>query len=149
MYDMATDKYVSVDDLIESGEYTADYCENRLDRIVKTHPSTLNPTLFGQLNKLLDKWATEEENYRRKKGDSTRYSHSSEDIIKNTKYGYTYLLNSEPMHVFITCIDIIHLEELDYTTIEIRVDNKGNIVGDYTDGIIQNSCDIKTKCPDL
>ena len=150
MYDMGDDSYITVDDLIESGEYTPDFCEQRLDRIIKTKPPTINPDLSGQLNKLLDKWATEEEKFRLTKYDSTKFSHSSDNIIKETKYAYTYFIMQEPMHVFSTCINVVHSKEMDYTTLFIRVDNKGVIQGDYNDhGVVQNNCDLKIKCPDL
>ena len=150
MYDMAFDKYIIIDDLIESGEYTPEICEKRIDRIFKTKPPTINPNLSGQLNNLLDKWADEEESFRLKKGDSTRFSHSNDNIIKATKYAYTYFLNEKPMHVFSTCINVVHLKEMDWTTLFIRVDNEGNIIGGFNDHhLVQNSCDKKIKCLDL
>jgi len=150
LYDMAFDNYVTVDDLIESGEYIPHFCGQQLDRIIKTNPPTINPKLSGQLNKLLDKWATEEEKFRLTKYDSTKFSHSSDNIIKNTKYAYTYFLSEEPMHVFSTCIPVTHSKEMNFATLYIRIDNKDEIAGDYTiDGIIMNNCDVKIKCPDL
>ena len=66
------------------------------------------------------------------------------------EYAYTYFIMGEPMHVFSTCINVVHSKEMDYTTLFIRVDNKGTIQGDYIDhGVVQNNCDSKIKCPDL
>ncbi|HEX7414438.1 MAG TPA: hypothetical protein VF411_10390 [Bacteroidia bacterium] len=147
MYDMAYDKFISVDDLIESGEYSPEICNGTIDRIFKTKPPTINVALAGQLNSLLDKWATEEETFRIKKGDTLFYSHTSSEIIQETKYEYTYILSEKPMHVFSTCITVKILGKVDFEDVFIRVDNDGNIVGDYSDdSIVQNDCDKETRC---
>jgi hypothetical protein len=150
MYDMAFDKYVSIDDLIESGEYTAEICEKGIDRIFKTKPPILSINLSNQLNKLLSKWAVEEENFRRKQGDSTVYSHYYQNIAKVTKYVYTYILSEKPMHVFITCISSKKMQKTNCTIIYIRADHEGNIIGNYSDSSpVQNSCDKEIKCSEL
>lgn len=150
MYDMAFDKYVSIDDLMESGEYTAEICEKRIDRIFKTKPLILGTNLSSQLNKLLSKWAIEEENFRRKQGDSTVFYHYDQNITKVTKYVYTYILSEKPMHVFTTCISSKKMQKTNYTTIYIRVDHEGNIIGNYSiSPPVQNSCDKEIKCSEL
>ena len=150
MYDMALDEEIDIGEFIESGEYTPEYCEGRIDRVIKNNPPELKPQLSDKLNLLLSKWATEEEYYRNKKGDSVSLSHSLLDIIKNTKYAYSYFLAEKPMHVFSTCITITHGNIKESEAIFIRVDDIGNIVGDYiTDGVVQNKCDDEINCPTL
>lgn len=148
MYDMALDEEISIDEFIESGEYIPEYCEGRIDRVIKKIPPVINPQLSDKLNLQLDKWANEEEYYRQKNGDSVVFSHSLVDIIKSTKYAYSYFLAEKPMHVFSTCITITNGNEKENKAIFIRVDDKGNIVGDYvTDGVVQNKCDDDISCP--
>ena len=150
MYDMAFDKYVNIDDLIESGEYTVEICEKRIDRIFKTKPLILGINCSSQLNKLLSKWTTEEEKFRRKQGDSTVFSHYVQNITKETKYVYTYILSEKPMHVFTTCISSKKMQKTNCTIIYIRVDHEGNIIGNYSDSSpVQNSCDKDIKCSAL
>lgn len=147
IYDMGNDEYVSVDKLIESGEYKPEICNGTFDKLIKTVPPTINISATKNLNELLNKWANNEEAYRWAKGDSIKFAHNQKDIYELTKYKYTYILSEKPIHVFSTCTIVWHYKERDYFPLFIRIDDKGDIVGEYSDdNIIQNPCDEEYNC---
>ncbi|MBK6835292.1 MAG: hypothetical protein IPG89_13910 [Bacteroidetes bacterium] len=144
---MGNDEYVSVDKLIESGEYKPEICNGTFDKLIKTVPPTIKISATKNLNELLNKWANEEEAYRWANGDSIKFAHNQKNIYELTKYKYTYILAGSPTHVFSTCTTVWHYKERDYFPLFIRIDEHGNIVGEYTDsGIIQNPCDKDLNC---
>jgi hypothetical protein len=147
MYDLANDCYISIDHLIENGEYKHEICEDRIDRIFKSITPTIDENLYKELNSLLDNWATQEEKYLIAKGDSTTYAHYDKDILFMSNYLYTYIISNEPVHVFSTCT----IEMKPDTTLDkilfIRIDETGKIIGDYSDiNPVQNSCYNEPKC---
>ena len=131
---------IDVTEYIESGEFYPDSCDGRLDKLIKTHPRTLDQSYEVELQKKLNHWKNEYNNWLKENSRDTIVFEIN-NIVSNTSYQYSYFITDDPIDVYRTDTEI-ELNEIKKFSFFIRIDKAGNIFSDYKeDGWIFNNCD--------
>lgn len=113
---------VNVTKYVESGEYIPDSCEGRIDKLIKVNPIVLNKSCEIELEKKLLNWKNSSfKSFKNIKIDS---------LYKKTIYQYSYIIDSEPIHVYKTNIRIQPNTE---KSIFIRLNQNGEIYSDFSE----------------
>ncbi len=139
MMNMMPEK-MNVTKYIESEEFRPDYCEERLDRLIKVDPLILNESCESELQIKLQQWKDDYNGWLFKNGKDSIDFHVS-DLFRKTKYQYSYFVFYDPINVYRSDLGI-EMNGIKEFKLFIRLDNEGKIYSDYRErGWIINSCD--------
>ena len=120
---------IDVSEYVQNGNFIPDSCEGRLDKLIKVKPIILNKSYETELQRKIDKW---------KKSSDVKINYT-QNLFENTTYQYSYIIRTEPIDVYRTQLET---DRNNQKNIYIRLNQKGQIVSDYSDvNWVQNNCE--------
>jgi hypothetical protein len=124
IHDMLYSKYVDATPFIRRNEFRPEYCEGRIDKLIRLNPKTINKDTEEGLKAALDQWKFQNEH----------------DIVQSSihdklRYRFTQFFNRKP-------IDNYELFLTDECSLHIRFADDGTIFGGFNDHPwVSNSCE--------
>ena len=130
-----------ITEYIESGNFKPEYCEGRIDRLIKSTPKILSEKYEDTLQIKLENWRNEYNKWLTRYGKDT-LNIEIKNLSSNTKYQYSYLVSYNLVYdVYRTDTDKEINGNKNFSFF-IRIDQNGNFVDDQfkEDGWVINSC---------
>ncbi len=126
---------------IKSGEFKPEYCEGRLDRLIKLTPTLINDNYEDALQIKLKNWQKTYNEWLKKNNRDT-INIEIEKLSLNTKYQYSYIIDVDEIYdVYRTDTDA-KINGNEKISFFIRVNQNGDFIDDkyHDEGWIINNC---------